>query len=248
MNGGWVSIVWLASYPKSGNTWLRAVLTSYRQPDGGPASINALAGRMLGTSRQLFDDYVGLPSSDLTPGEIMRLRPLLHELLAAELPRPTFVKVHDACVRTTAGPLFPREATAAAVYLVRNPLDVAPSLAHHQQWSIDRVVRTMNRPADFGSRPRRLHRILPEVWSTWSGNVSSWLDADLPVLVVRYEDMLEDPAAAFGAIVRHAGLEWDPARLARAVDHARFDRLRAQEQEKGFRERQLTAPTFFRGR
>ena len=76
--------------------------------------------------------------------------------------------------------------------------------------------------------------------------MSSWLEAELPVHVVRYEDMLADPAAAFGVIVRHAGLAWDPSRLERAIDHARFDNLRAQEQEQGFSERQPTAPSFFR--
>ncbi len=242
-----MSIVWLASYPKSGNTWLRAVLTNYQQADGGPASINALTGGAVVISRELFDDYVGLTSSDLTTDEILRLRPLLHELLAAEWPRPTFVKVHDACVQTAAGPLFPRKATAAAIYLVRNPLDVAPSLAHHQQCPIDRVVGMMNGPRNSGPRRRCLLGLnLPEVWSTWSGHVSSWLDADLPVLTVRYEDMLEDPAAAFGAVVRRGGLEWNADRLARAIEHARFDLLRAQEQAQGFCERQPTAPSFFR--
>ena len=123
-----MSIVWLASYPKSGNTWLRAVLTSYMQEGGGPASINGLVG-LAGNGRALFDEHVGLSSSDLTFSEVQRLRPLMYERLAAELPPPAFVKVHDACIRTRVGPVFPRNATAAAIYLVRNSLDVAPSYA-----------------------------------------------------------------------------------------------------------------------
>ena len=94
-----MSIVWLASYPKSGNTWLRAVLTNYLRDGDASASINELIGGwMLG--RGLFDETVGLPSSDLTPGEVLRLRPLFYELVAPELPHPWFVKVHDACLRT----------------------------------------------------------------------------------------------------------------------------------------------------
>ena len=237
--------MWLASYPKSGNTWLRAVLTSYVQEGGGPASINGLVG-LAGNRRALFDECVGLSSSDLTFSEVQRLRPLLYERLAAELPPPAFVKVHDACIRTRVGPLFPRNATAAAIYLVRNPLDVAPSYAHHQQRSVDRVVEQMNRPGVIGGVRRGLLRTLPEVLLSWSRHVLSWLAADLPTLVVRYEDMLGNPAAAFGGAIRHAGLELNEARLARAIDHARFDRLRAQEREEGFRERQPTSPSFFR--
>jgi hypothetical protein len=62
--------------------------------------------------------------------------------------------------------------------------------------------------------------------------------------------MLDDPAAAFGAMVRFAGLEFDEARLAAAVAAAGFATLQRQEAEKGFRERRLesTAPFFRRGR
>ena len=156
----------------------------------------------------MFDETLGVPSSDLTPDEILRLRPRFHELLAAELPRPTFVKVHDACIRTTAGPLFPRAATAGAIYLVRNPLDVVLSYAHHQQWFVDRTVADMNDPtACMASCRRGIYPALPEPLLSWSGHVSSWLESALPVHAVRYEQMLVDPAAAFGGVVRFAGLD-----------------------------------------
>ena len=211
-------MVWLASYPKSGNTWLRMFLTSYLKNDGTSASINELIGPR-GADHELFDEYLGLPSSDLTPGEMLRLRPLLHTLLAAELPRPTFLKVHDACIHTAAGPLFPRAATAGVVYLVRNPLDVAVPYAHHMQWSIDRTVEEVNRSGIASARRRRrFHDTRDFAISTlsWSRNVSSWVKADLPVHVVRYEDLLADPVDAFGAVVRFAGLAWDRSRVARA--------------------------------
>ena len=55
-----------------------------------------------------------------------------------------------------------------------------------------------------------------------------------------------NPRAGFGAIVRFAGLDLDPARLDRAIEHTSFRRLQAQEVESGYAEKQLTALRFFR--
>ena len=276
-----MSIVWLASYPKSGNTWLRAVLTNYLRDDGEPVSINALAGGPLASDRETFSEIVGLDSSDLTPEEILRHRPLFHELLARELAghpgggrhpvqsaaaasrerTPALVKVHDAYLHARdSAALFPKVATNGVVYLVRNPLDVAVSYAHHRQKSIDATVRWMNEPAAAeGEVVGGIHIQLPQPLTTWSGHAASWLDQEeLPVHVVRYEDLLADPMAGFGAIVRFAGFDRDgthpegpgqpsaSARLARAIRHAAFSRLRAQEEDSGFSEKQPTAPSFFR--
>ena len=250
------SVVWLASWPRSGSTWLRTVLTGYLLDDDGPAPLDRLIGRPLASLRELFYEQIGLDSSDLTPEEILRLRPLFHERLARELATaaggegaPAFVKVHDACLRTSEGtPLFPKSVTAGVVYLVRNPLDVAVSFAHFLAEPVDRIIGWMNGPGTCLSGFRdRIRQSLPEPLLTWGGHVSSWLDQeDLPVHVARYEDLLADPRAGFGEIMRFAGLEPDDARLARAVDRAAFHRLRAQEEESGFRSKPPEARFFFR--
>ena len=244
-----MALVWLASYPKSGSTWLRAVLTNYLREDAEPASINALIGRPLAGDRDAFDETLGLESSDMTQDEVLRYRPLFHTALADELPSPTFVKAHDAYLRLPCGTaLFPPAATAGVVYLVRNPLDVAVSYAHHRNKPLDDTVQRMNDPAAaLAGDPTKGSFRLRELLTTWSGHVASWLDQDaLPLHVARYEDLQADPHAAFGRIVRFAGLEWDGARLARAIDRSAFPRLAAQEAESGFHEKQPTAPSFFR--
>ena len=71
-----MALVWLASYPKSGSTWLRAVLTNYLREDAEPASIDALIGRPLAGDRAAFDETLGLESSDRTPDSVLRYRPL----------------------------------------------------------------------------------------------------------------------------------------------------------------------------
>ena len=110
---------------------MRALLTNFLRLAAGPASINALLPSAPVSDRHEFDERIGISSSELTSGEIQSYRPLFHELLAAEAPRPSFAKVHDACVRTAGGELlFPASATDGAIYIARNPLDVAVSFAH----------------------------------------------------------------------------------------------------------------------
>ena len=243
------SVFWLASYPKSGNTWMRVLLSNLLRREQGPASINALLPGGPASSREVFDELVGLPSSDMTPDKILLYLPLFRELLAAECARPTFAKVHDACLRNADGALlFPRTGTAGAIYIVRNPLDVAVSFAHHSQQSTDRKIAHMNDSAmALTPSVRNIHAALPQPLSTWSGHVTSWLDqTEIPIHVVRYEDMHADPVAALGGVARFAGLEHDTDRLALAVERSRFERLRAEEEQEGFRERMPLAPSFFR--
>ena len=64
------NIIWLASYPKSGNTWFRVFLTNLLSDSDTPANINDLTETSISSSRKLFDDYTGLSSADLTFEEI----------------------------------------------------------------------------------------------------------------------------------------------------------------------------------
>ena len=255
-------IVWIAAYPKSGTTWLRTMLSNYLSHGDAPASINALVGQWGASARDKFDQLIGIDSSDLRPDELARYLPAFRELLAdavcgqsinaiesAAGPRlPYFAKTHEAFQGPVGGPRFSAVGTVGAIYLVRNPLDVAVSYAHHLQLPIEQTIRRMNRPdADEVPAVSGIRNLLPNPLRTWHNHVASWVDQKLVrTCVVRYEDMLSAPLATFGSVVRFAGLEWQADRLARAVDHAAFPRLRAQEAEHGFGERQQTAPSFFR--
>ena len=140
MNG----IIWLASYPKSGNTWFRVFLTNLRGEEGGPANINKLHSAPIASARGIFDDEAGVEASDLTPDEIDRLRPEIYTHLAKQAEETLFMKVHDACTSNDKNlPLFPEEATAGAIYIIRNPLDVVVSFADHSGWDYDKAILRM---------------------------------------------------------------------------------------------------------
>ncbi|GIJ46757.1 hypothetical protein Val02_36430 [Virgisporangium aliadipatigenens] len=123
--------VWLASYPRSGNTWTRAVLD--RLAPDGPADVDlhALGGGPIAGSRMVLDPYLGFPSSDLLPSEVDAVRPACEAAFDADLDRLRFRKAHDVlCGAPGGAPVVPPNATRAAIYLVRDPRDVAVSWAH----------------------------------------------------------------------------------------------------------------------
>ena len=241
-------LILLASYPKSGNTWMRALLSNYLADEEAPVPINHLIAARA-HDRHSFDEHFGLSSTIMTADEVMRRMPRFFALHLPAGGSADFVKVHSAFLRLPDGaPLFSRTTFSGAVCIVRNPLDIAVSYAHHLQSSVDHAIRVMDNPEALLTPERRgISPNLPERVSDWSGNVTSWLDQDeLPVKLVSYEQMHAGPAAVLEAVVGFAGLQPEPTRLARAADCARFENLHRQERLEGFHEKQPTAPSFFR--
>lgn len=243
------NIYWLASYPKSGNTWMRILLTNYLRDAQEPADINALDGGPIASARAAFDDHVGIEASDLTQDEIERYRPFVYEQMSRQAKEPLFLKVHDAFTYTPFGyPLISKAATAGVIYLLRNPMDVAVSFAHHSAASLERMVRKMGE-ADYAfvDSPHSLYNQLRQKLLTWSGHVTSWVDEpDLRVLVVRYEDLKADPIAGFRAVIQFCGLADDARRIEKAVRFSQFEQVQQQEAQHGFAEKMPTAKSFFR--
>lgn len=242
-------IYWLASYPKSGNTWMRILLTNYWRNGDAPANINDLDGGPIASARHMFDEWMGLSSADMTPAEIDAHRPLLYEYLAKKAETDAFMKVHDAYEYTIySDPIFTPKATAGVIYIIRNPLDVAVSFAHHGHTTIDKIIEFMG-STEMGlvKNNKKIFQQFKQNLLSWSEHVCSWVDAEHQrVQVIRYEDMVMDPVATFGQVVRFCNLETDIDRLKKAVAFSSFETLQRQESEQGFKEKQLLAESFFR--
>lgn len=244
-------IIWLASYPKSGNTWVRVLLTNYLRNSDEPANINFLVGGPGGAARFWFDEWAGVEASALDDAVIERLRPGVYRCMAHESTDDLrYMKVHDAWCRTDEGePLFPPDISAGVILILRNPLDVAPSLASHNGTDIGTAVASMCDPdlalaRSLGGMKDQLRQKL----RCWSGHVQSWLDeSGLPCHVVRYEDMHENPESCFARVVQFCGLPFDEARVRRAAVLSAFSELQRQEGSGGFKERpHSSSATFFR--
>jgi hypothetical protein len=242
-------LIWLASFPKSGNTWFRIFLANLAVGDSGPAGINDLDryGGFAG-NRNDFEDATMLESGLLSDEDVDALRPRVYERIAQDVAEPRWMKVHDAYTSLPGGEPLLGRAARAAIYLVRDPRDVAISLAHHNNTSIDAAIARMNR-TDSALCDGRMgpEAQLRQKLGDWSGHVASWLDQrDIPVHLIHYEALKTDAATQFGRALAFAVHDADCAEIARAVRHADFSELQRREREEGFAERKPGAKPFFR--
>lgn len=243
------NIVWIASYPKSGNTWFRAMLNNLLSRSEEPININNLDLSGIASSRTLFDQVSGISSSDLSVDEIEKYRPLVYNQLSEDSDETIYMKVHDAWTHNKAGdPIFSEEVSKEVIYIIRHPLDVAVSLAHHNSENVEKSLNKMN-SSSYGLclGKKRLFNQLPQNLLSWSDHVQSWvLDSKLKVHVLKYEDMIDIPTQAFSESLDFLGLPYTDEALSKAIQNSDFNILKQQEQAGGFVEKPLNASSFFR--
>jgi hypothetical protein len=239
------NILWLASYPKSGNTWIRAFLANLVANRREPVPLDELPRYCEDEARpELFSAVAGRPSSELSVDEISALRPRVHALIAARSSGTRLVKTHNYAGSFDGHPLHNMAVTSGAIYVVRNPLDVAISMTHHFGLNLDEAIeRLANEQVATANDALFVTQLL----GSWSMHVKGWADlAGERVLVLRYEDLLAKPGKHFARAARLLGLGQDRARIERAVRHAAFQSLASLEKKHGFVEARDSATRFFR--
>jgi len=225
-------IYWLASYPKSGNTWVRMFLNAYTNK-----------------SFKLNSDYQYV-WHDFQPGMMQLICPIAIDNLSIEeqylyhaatiyntsltYPAKCF-KTHNAKIAVNYMPAIPLTISQAAIYIVRDPRDVCVSVANHFGYSIDASIEFMNNiKQGIEFRDTKLTHIL----LTWSEHVKSWTENNksLDCLVIRYEDLLTKTDYAFSEILKVLNIPIEQKKLKRAIFDTSFKKLQKLEKEEGFNE------------
>lgn len=238
-------IIWLASYPKSGNTWVRVFLANLFSGSDEPVGINELDQFCSSfTARAFYDALAGRPARELSPRDVLALRQQLQQVFCDNCKESGFLKTHSRFGDQFGLPLISPEHTAGAIYVVRNPLDVAVSASTHFGVSVEEMVKHM---ADPDMRTADNDRHVMDYLGSWSQHVASWtIPAHPKIHVVRYEDLYTDPRKAFGDIVKFLGIQPPEGRVERCVQYSSFRTLTEQERKEGFRERSKNSESFFR--
>jgi len=240
-------LVWLASYPKSGNTWTRSFLHSLlNRNQDVPYDINNMQHKTAwDSSYHWYKPFLNKRPNECTNEEIARVRMQANQHMAdAASDGLLFVKTHNAMVAHCNTPMINSAVTAGAVYIIRNPLDVVVSYSHHLGFDIDKTIAFM---ATSGRLIVSSDRMVYDLQGSWSEHVFSWTRKPNPALyLMRYEDMLGEPEKTFAGMVDFLQIECERADVANAIHASTFEKLQKMEAESGFREKPDSAKSFFR--
>ncbi len=242
-------IIWLASYPKSGNTWTRNFLHNLIKVMSGEAhssqdinAMNQMSTWEIAAPR--FEKLLGKKMTECTREEIAGIRHRVQQNIADNANGVAFVKTHHALVMDRQQPTINFDVTSGAIYIVRNPLDVAISLSHHIDGTIDQAIDQMMKS---GLETPLGEKSVYEVYDSWSNHVESWTrKPHRTIYVMRFEDMLENPEHTFGELAAHLLIKPSSSQLQKAIELSGFENLRRQESKQGFREKPKNAKRFFR--
>lgn len=236
-------IIWLASYPKSGNTWVRTFLANYFLGRRKAVGINELRKFTLSETRQdFYDRAAGGKFHGETIDDAFSLRPKVQRLIAAEKDGTHFVKTHSIIDQVGDVPLISPQVTAAAIYIMRSPFDVVPSYSRHVGISIDETIKAIQNSENVLAS----HSGIVDVLGRWDEHASSWLNAPgLPRHVMRYEDIHADPKRAFSTLFEFLRTPVNTAHLKRTIAATQFENLQKQEEQHGFVERPAQMGKFF---
>lgn len=236
-------LYWLASYPKSGNTWFRIFLSNYLT--NGKADINNMSdlGTMASNKRlikKLNPNYKRYFDAE----EMNNLRPDTYRLYNDTLTKPVYNKIHDAYrILDNGKELIPSDISAGIIYFIRNPFDIAVSFSNHMGFSIDKSIEKMN---DNKFKIGGVRKQLSQHLFTWSNHVLSWSEQkNIPVLILKYEDMLDDTFNQFKSSIKFLGLKYDENKLKTAIEMSSFDKLKKIEEKIGFKEKPKKSEKFF---
>ena len=239
-------ILWLASYTKSGNTWLRVFLYNLLSNATEANSVKGIKALNYSDSHShLFQHVSDKPVADLTIAEIAALRGDMHRSLAKGNKDSIFIKTHSCLCEQMGHDQITMDATSGAIYVMRNPLDVCISMAPHFHISVDEAIEWLT---DYTFTAGGTETDVPYIIGGWSRHVESWTrpGASSTLHILRYEDMTFRPGPTFKGLAKFLGMKPPSDVLKRAIRLSSFKTVQEQEIRDGFEENLSNGENFFR--
>ena len=235
-------ILWLASYPKSGNTYLRALLAAYFFTKDGNFDFDKLKFIKFFPHINLFKN-LGIDITDET--EVLKNYITAQEMINKKYKKSIlFVKTHSTFQSINGNQFTNLDNTIGAIYIVRDPRNVITSYSNHYQTSIEQSANDMftntylKGMVDYNSFQNHVLTHL----GTWADNYNSWkhLNKFNKYLLIKYEDIVSKPDVIFQDVLKfiakisNTNLKIDKKKIENAINTTTFENLKQMEEKNGF--------------
>ena len=235
-------IIWLASYPKSGNTWVKLFLSAYlgNQNASIPFDINKM---LIPFSLFPTNNLIKKFNFDFTNFEKIAEHWIpMQDYLNLGTKENIFVKTHNAICTINGNKFTNKQNSLGAIYLVRDPRDIIISYSSFLNKSYDEVATYL-----FNNKSFELSNIDGKQFDftlvgSWSDNYNSWKNyKSIEVLIIKYEDLISDTQNTFTKIIKYLNkidnIKIDNEKIKSCINLTSFKNLRKIEEEKGFIEK-----------
>ncbi len=238
-------ILWLASYPKSGNTWVRALLANYFS-DNSKKIFKDIKKIGSFPNQKDFENIVNIDFIKKNKLEIFK-----HYITAQEklnLNKETnIIKTHNFAGSINGFPFSDENNTCGFIYIVRDPRAVLVSYSYHSQTTFQNTLNSMLNPNLIS-----VSNGIPEARLSWNIHVKSWLNNKWPRILIKYEDLHKEPFSQFSKILnfikKFKNIEIDENKLNRSIEMCNFENLSNLEEKEGFEEKNINSKFFREGK
>ena len=238
-------IIWLASYPKSGNTWLRFYIISLLMGKQTNLNLNHLRAIMNYPHSTQFEDLV----SDLFDFDEIAKNWITSQNKINSNKNLRFFKTHNMLGKFRGNLFTNSENTLGSIYIVRDPRNVVTSVKNHYSLSnyeeATKFIFNENQVLSLSDRQKDLYLKskkfpLTQFVGSWKTHYLSWKNMKKNYLLVRYEDLVESPKNEFTKIADFVGnllkLKFTEDQIDNAISLSSFDKLEKMEKDNGFTE------------
>ena len=232
-------IIWLASYPKSGNTWLRSLLSSYYFSSNGEFNFELLKkiDQFPGINYFKNDRDLYLKPEDTAEKWLDKQTEINKEK------KLRLFKTHNAICKINGNSFTDAKNTLGGIYIVRDPRNVVTSLANHYQITIDEAYEFMkDRKRAIIEKKDNRYLGFTALFS-WDFHIDSWLNyQNFPILVIRYEDLQYETFRTLKKVVTFikdiskSNKNFDQSKAKETIKSCEFEKLKKMEADTGFHE------------